>query len=117
MLKQYVQRMKHVITDDVVVKAERVCDCCGEVITGPFYTIFTQRTDWGNNNVDSSEYRDYCSDKCVKWAIENYLEDIHGGTDKVLEITTRDNPISVQEQTTLVNDENDILSVQHIRVD
>ena len=43
MLKQYVQRMKHVLTDDVVVRAERVCDCCGEIITGPFFTTFTQR--------------------------------------------------------------------------
>lgn len=115
MLKQYVQRMKHVLTDDVVVRAERVCDCCGEIITGPFFTTFTQRTDCDSE--DPGECRDYCSDKCLKWAVELYLENVHKGREQFFEIESRDNPVSLQEETRIINDPNDILKVQHVRID
>ena len=46
-----------------------------------------------------AECRDYCSDKCLKWAVELYLENVHKGREQFFEIESRDNPVSLQEET------------------
>ena len=69
-----------------VVKEVRVpdgvkCDICGNEENN-MDSVKMQHNDWGNDSVDSYESVDYCSPKCYKKALQNFLcdEDFIGST-------------------------------------
>ena len=72
--------MKHKIKTYVNVEKEIVdkltCDICGkEIKEGKlYYSVTTSHDDWGNDSIDSIEYKDICSDECLRNELENYIK-------------------------------------------
>lgn len=62
------------------------CDKCGKKILpfkykdgqkNQYINIHTWHSDWGNDSIDSHEYKDYCQ-KCAKEVISEYIDKMHG---------------------------------------
>lgn len=67
-----------------------ICDICGkEVDPNNWFRINTHHFDWGNDSVDSIEFHDACSDKCVMEFTKGYVEDAYETewNTKVIEIS------------------------------
>lgn len=52
------------------------CDVCKKEINtvNDYYEVTTGHNDWGNDSYDSVEYKDICSDKCLKQEFDSYLK-------------------------------------------
>lgn len=50
------------------------CDICGKEITGKFWQLTTHHHDWGNDSIDSYEYKDLCSRECINKALDDYIK-------------------------------------------
>lgn len=74
---------KEVVKQEEVLKTI-VCDECKKDInkldTDHFYSVSTHHSRWGNDSVDSYEYLDFCSYKCLSANMERYFVDA-GDTD------------------------------------
>ena len=70
--------MKKRVKEEKVIKSEKVkeviCDQCSAIICNEdtlknqlivFYSVHTYHNDWGNDSIDSSEFLDLCSQKCL----------------------------------------------------
>lgn len=79
MLNKYIKTEKHTVVDKHVVEAKRYCDVCGAWITGPYWEVTRHHGDWGNDSIDSYEYWDCCSKKCVCDRFERYMHDSENG--------------------------------------
>lgn len=62
------------VTRKVCVKKTTICDVCGKKITGGYYDVTTSHSDWGRDSVDSLEYNDVCSEKCLRKLFDEYIE-------------------------------------------
>ena len=49
------------------------CNVCGKAIDGKYWTLATSHRDWGNDSIDSFEYFDLCSKKCVSEKLNEYF--------------------------------------------
>jgi hypothetical protein len=69
---------KEVIKKQKVVKTI-VCDECRKDInqldTNHYYSVSTHHNKWGNDSVDSWNYFDFCSYKCLSENMEKYYAD------------------------------------------
>lgn len=57
------------------------CDFCGKEIEiskpyflHPYFSITTGHRDWGNDSGESIKNKDACSEKCLKFAMEEYYK-------------------------------------------
>ena len=73
------------VTEEVWIGT--VCDQCNEVIVRPdlpkwnnfhYYNVTTHHRDWGNDSIDSYEYLDFCSMKCLLTHMKKYFEEAEG---------------------------------------
>ena len=73
------------------------CDVCGKDIpptTGyflneatPYYRITIHHNDWGNDSIDSYEYKDACSPECALKICEEYIPcNFKGNNSRTIEI-------------------------------
>lgn len=73
------KKVTHVEVEDVIIG--RKCDICGSNITESeregynYFLIHTWHNDWGNDSIDSHEYKDACSPECVMKFTEEYVRD------------------------------------------
>lgn len=73
------KKVTHVEVEDVIIG--RKCDICGSSITESkregcnYFLIHTWHNDWGNDSVDSHEYKDACSPECVMKFTGEYVRD------------------------------------------
>ena len=74
------KEVTHVEVEDVLIG--RKCDICGKEILPlkeaykgqyNYFTIATHHNDWGNDSVDSWEYKDACCPDCVMTFTESYI--------------------------------------------
>lgn len=69
---------KEVIKFEKVLKTI-VCDECKSDInkldTDTYFSVSTHHSRWGNDSVDSWEYLDFCSYKCLTSNMEKYFQD------------------------------------------
>ena len=63
------------ITHEVKTVKALKCDICGKEFTGKYWALFIYHHDWGNDSIESYEYYDFCSENCVRNALEEYLEE------------------------------------------
>jgi hypothetical protein len=65
------------------------CDCCRKKILpnkyrdekSSYFRIHTWHNDWGNDSIDSHEYRDFCKD-CAREFVDDYISHA-GGSDEL----------------------------------
>lgn len=57
------------------IETKCFCDICGNEIIGPYFRVVTGHDDWGNDSIDSIEYFDICSDKCIQEKINIFLSE------------------------------------------
>ena len=56
----------------------RKCDFCGkDVNPRNYFVIATHHSDWGNDSVDSWEYKDACCPECVMPFTQTYVADAY----------------------------------------
>ena len=79
------------ITEDKEVIKKRIesviigrkCDICGKPIEElrhygyNYFLIHTWHNDWGNDSIDSHEYKDACCPECVIKFTESYISDAY----------------------------------------
>lgn len=61
------------------------CDMCGKKILpcafahekSSYVTVHTWHHDWGNDSIESHEYKEYCKE-CAKKVIAEYIDDMDG---------------------------------------
>ena len=63
-----------------IIKAKLIkieCDNCHKFIQNKefYYSVKTYHMLWGNDSIESSEYLDFCCDKCLIENLSNYLND------------------------------------------
>lgn len=76
------------------IENEIICDICNKKIKEEedyktpyrtkmthFYEVSTHHNDWGNDSIDSFEYRDICSEECLFEFLKKYFD----GTDGTLQ--------------------------------
>lgn len=114
MLKQYVKKTEHVVVEETVVKAERICDECGKVISDSYFEVDEHHNDWGNDSIESHEQHDYCGLECLTKAFNRYLESITPYCTKAFEIGHEKIPVSHYDETTIQDDHTD--NVEVVRV-
>lgn len=99
MLRQYVKKTEHVTVEEHVVRAERICDECGKVITGPYFAVCEYHNDWGDDSHESHELHDYCGPECLTKAFNRYLESVTPYCTKAFEINHEKAPVSQYAKT------------------
>lgn len=116
MLRQYVKKTEHVVVEETVVKAERICDECGKVISysDSYFEVDEYHNDWGNDSYESHEQHDYCSPECLTKAFNRYLESVTPFCTKAFEISHEIIPVSHYDETTIQDDPTD--NVEVVRV-
>lgn len=72
---------KTIIEKECVISKR--CDVCGKDIPPtpksfageytPYYKIITHHNDWGNDSIDSYEYKDACSPECALKICQEYI--------------------------------------------
>lgn len=74
MIKTKYETKTYTKTEEVMVSEKRYCDVCIKEITGPHWFVTTGHHDWGNDSVDSIEYKDACSIDCLNDIFGKYCE-------------------------------------------
>ena len=71
-MKIYEKKEVQVVNEILV---NTVCDICGKDIDikKQVYEVTIGHNDWGNDSCDSVDYRDICSDECLKKEFDLYL--------------------------------------------
>jgi hypothetical protein len=84
-----------VYEEKLVTKKEKVltkitCDQCEKEIkkNEEYYYVATHHMDWGNDSIDSYEYKDICSDECLRKEVEDYIGDPSSTKEIEIERTT-----------------------------
>lgn len=75
-------KIKKTIVERECVVSKK-CDVCGKDIpptksyfigeATPYYRITTHHNDWGNDSIESYEYKDACSPECALKICEEYI--------------------------------------------
>lgn len=92
------KEVTHVEVEDVLIG--RKCDICGKSILPMeyagynYFCITTHHSDWGNDSIDSWEYKDACCPDCVMSFTESYIR-------KALEQPTNTKEIDIKHCRTL----------------
>ena len=98
MIKKYTRKITKEIDENYGLKI--TCDICGKVIcdfddtppnypTGQSVRYFSLRkghNDWGNDSIDSIEYKEICSEDCVKTALVRYFNESQGSNTAYFEL-------------------------------
>ena len=90
--------MKAIIEKECVI-AKR-CDACGKNIPPisksfprehtPYYEIKTHHNDWGNDSIESYEYKDACSLECALKICQEYIPyGFKGNNSRTIEVEHR----------------------------
>lgn len=66
-----IMEYKEVTTKKEITVAIK-CNVCGKAIDGKFWTLATSHRDWGNDSIESFEYFDLCSHKCIQEKLKEY---------------------------------------------
>ena len=66
--KMKVEKIEEVLTSVT-------CDVCSEEIKDgkTFYSVIRGHKDWGNDSHEATEFKDICSDDCLKEEINDYI--------------------------------------------
>lgn len=72
--KEY-ETKTHTVTEKVLVKETRYCDVCRqEIQSNSYWELTTHHNDWGNDSIESYEYFDVCSEKCLREKFDEYVK-------------------------------------------
>ena len=85
----------HTVTEKVLVKETRYCDICKKEIENnkSYWRLTTHHNDWGNDSIDSYEYKDICSSSCLNKEIEKYIKRSNDGLNtEFIEIEHNNSP-------------------------
>lgn len=79
-VKKEYETKTHMVTEKILLKETRYCDICGKEIKDDksYWKLTTYHTDWGNDNIDSYEYFDVCSEECLRQKFDEYIKDTGG---------------------------------------
>ena len=65
---------KQVLKTEKILKSI-ICDTCKrEVEEGTYFEVTTSHGLWGNDSIDSYDYRDFCSYDCMKKDMDEHFE-------------------------------------------
>ena len=78
MLLNKYETKTHTVTERVLTSQKRYCDVCKTQITGHYWSICTQHSDWGAESVESIEHTDACSASCLMEKLAEYVENSNG---------------------------------------
>lgn len=90
--------MKTIIEKECVISKR--CDVCGKDIPPasksfpreltPYYKIKTHHNDWGNDSIESYEYKDACSPECALKICQEYIPyRFKGNNSRTIEVEHR----------------------------
>ena len=76
-IKKRYETVTHEVTEAVLVEETMYCDVCNKVIQDKdvYWEVTTGHNDWGNDNIDSMECFDVCSETCLTNKFSEYIKE------------------------------------------